>query len=140
MKLSHWHLSQITLKEARTHFNSQSGNPFSILDIGCGIGELVGEVHNLLMKNEIKAKVEGFEITEHGGQIEKWNQKIVHNLSLVDSQIDWRKRIKLVSSDEGFPYADNSINIALACHFLNMLSIWSNFSLSAFDVCRKMVV
>lgn len=110
----HWFMTTI-VKVQSSKF--AKGAPLRILDIGCGVGKLMAEMHSSALRSNGSNEVFGFDISDqidvYDGQ-ENWKKEMLANLNACDSQVDWRDRVKLVSSKDPFPFDDESIDIAVA--------------------------
>lgn len=91
-------------------------NPFRLLDIGCGSGSFMGELHSALngIYTDISVEVYGYDVSEHTGGRKEYTTALLENLKSVDSRVNWKKRITVVSDSDGIPFEDGFFHLLIS--------------------------
>lgn len=101
------------LKRQPERFNPHQ---IRILDLGCGIGDLISILNeNLPLLNPgSNFEIYGYEIREHGGIKKDYSSEIDQNLRQKFPNIDWTERVKLISEKDPIPFPDLYFDIIIS--------------------------
>jgi len=117
MKASHGHLISCCLSEIeRQKKRPVSESPVRILDAGCGKGRLIADLMVELEGTEGLENVElyGFEVLEHGACHHSYLPEVLAALSGRLPGVDWKRRIRVVSTDDPWPFDDDSFDLVVS--------------------------
>jgi SAM-dependent methyltransferase len=87
-----------------------------VLDIGCGNGLLLIYLQELLEKYHPALRVElyGFDVTDSKVQFDGFFRSTVEGLNQRRPDIHWESRLKIISSQDTWPYDDGFFDIAVS--------------------------
>lgn len=87
-----------------------------ILDAGCGDGKLIYFLNKYLpLFNEGKKFIiYGYDVADHGVQQASYFEKTLSYLSINAPEIHWNERIKLIESNEQWPFKDGTFDIVVS--------------------------
>jgi len=100
------------------HFLDRKGSTptVSIMDVGCGNGELLRFLASVLPRlyPHLNFDFFGFDICDHGVQkVDYWN-KTIERLEKASPNRDWKSKLFLVSENDPWPFSDASFDIVLS--------------------------
>lgn len=119
--ITHKHILSIINTRINGRFN---GDIIRILDAGCGNCELIAYLQKFVSKfnDELTIEVYGFDVFDSKVQFNDYYYKA--NLMLSDrfSHIDWQSRLKIISSNEAWPFEDKYFDIVLSNQVLEHIN------------------
>lgn len=97
-----------------------------ILDAGCGNGKLLYFLHKFLpLFNQDKEFVIcGYDVIDHGVQVEGYVEKTFSFLHERDNSINWNERIKMINADDSWPFENNLFDIIVSNQVLE--HVWDH--------------
>lgn len=117
MPTTHFHIFNVlrTLV-AEGSLRADAGRPLRILDIGCGDGLLMDSLTRLAAEDRAGFAVEihGFDIGEQGFQANDQQARTIERLSAGHPQIDWSRRIRILSDREPWNYPAGFFDAAVS--------------------------
>ncbi|MEP6674206.1 MAG: methyltransferase domain-containing protein [Ferruginibacter sp.] len=101
-------------------------NTIRILDAGCGDGKLLYFLHLYLpLFNEGKTfLIYGYDVIDHGVQQSGYIQKVFAFMAEMAPGIDWSDRIKMINSDENWPFENNKFDFVVSNQVLE--HVWDH--------------
>lgn len=97
-----------------------------ILDAGCGDGILIWFLHKYLpVFNPDKTFIIfGYDVVDHGVQESNYSKKTFSYLQNNAPEIDWKERIKMIKSEDNWPFENKSFDIVLSNQVLE--HVWDH--------------
>lgn len=97
-----------------------------ILDAGCGGGFMIYYLNKYLpLFNEgKKILIYGYDLIDHGVQESGFSKKTFSYLTDKFPEIDWNDRIKLITSDQGWPFEDGFFDFVISNQVLE--HVWDH--------------
>jgi len=97
-----------------------------ILDAGCGDGILIYFLHKYLhfFNPDKKFLIFGYDVIDHGVQESNYSQKTFSYLQANAPEIEWNERIKMIKSEENWPFENESFDIVVSNQVLE--HVWNH--------------
>lgn len=98
----------------------------TILDAGCGNGELILFLTKYLpdFHQNVSFRVFGYDVVDHGVQPADYANKATVKYKNLFPHIDWNERIKFISSNEPWPFENQSFDIVVSNQVLE--HVWDH--------------
>lgn len=115
-KITHAHLLCVVNTELKRTPERFDRSNIRILDLGCGNGDLILYLNEILpqLNPDLKFEIYGYDIDEHGGIKKDYLKDLLKKLTLSSPHIDWNQRIKLISENDPIPFPDQFFDIILS--------------------------
>ena len=115
-KYAHEHLMCVVNTELKRRPERFNGSNVSILDLGCGNGDLILLLtENLPQLNpDFNFKIYGYDINEHGGIKKDYLKNLILNLTNKFPQVNWSDHIKLISENDPIPFPSQFFDIIIS--------------------------
>lgn len=113
LSITHLHLYAIINTIIKHRYAPQNISKIRILDVGCGNGTLLSTlVKELPLKNPgTFFEFYGLDVNDSHIQELGYFTKTISLLQSVDSQVEWQKNLKLISSSEQWPFENDFFDI-----------------------------
>lgn len=111
--ITHKHILSII----NTRLNATSKDvPIRILDVGCGNCELISylEAYVPIFNKDLDVEVYGFDVTDSKVQFNDYFDKAFQMLTNQHSHIKWETRLKIIKSEDTWPFDDDFFDIVLS--------------------------
>ena len=97
-----------------------------VLDAGCGDGKMLYFLHKFLplFNPDKKFAIYGYDVIDHGVQVEGYVEKTFDFLFENDNSINWNERIRMISADNAWPFESNSFDIIVSNQVLE--HVWDH--------------
>lgn len=97
-----------------------------ILDAGCGHGKMLCYLHKYLpiFNKEKEFLLYGYDVADHGVQENGYMESTFDYLKNNVPDVDWSSRIKLIKSDDAWPFEDNYFDIVISNQVLE--HVWNH--------------
>jgi SAM-dependent methyltransferase len=97
-----------------------------ILDAGCGEGFMIYYLNKFLPLFNVQKKflIYGYDLVDHGVQQPGFEKNTFSYLSENAPEVDWSQRIKLITSDEDWPFESNFFDIVISNQVLE--HVWNH--------------
>jgi SAM-dependent methyltransferase len=90
--------------------------PIRILDVGCGNCELISYLEAYVpdFNKDLDIEVYGFDVTDSKVQFKDYFDKAFQMLTNRHSHINWETRLRIIKSEDTWPFDDNFFDIVLS--------------------------
>jgi SAM-dependent methyltransferase len=112
--ITHRHL--LSVLNTKLFESRRDSGLLRVLDIGCGNGQLVIYLQELLelYHPQLSIEVYGFDVSDSQVQFSGFFQQTLDMLGSRRPNVDWNARLKLISSTEVWPYDDGAFDITVS--------------------------
>ncbi len=113
LSITHLHIYAIINTIIKHKYNSQGITTIKILDVGCGSGVLLSTlIKELPLKNPgISFEFYGIDVDDSHVQERGYFNKTISLLQFVAPQIVWQDNLKLITSNDRWPFANGFFDI-----------------------------
>ncbi len=124
MKDAHTHIISCLLSEMRRKQVGGSQKVVRVLDAGCGYGALMLDAIEAIREIDAGLRVEifGFEVQDHGGGRKDYWDEVRATFKDRANDLDWNERIRVVSSDDPWPFGTRRFDFVLSNQVLEHVS------------------
>jgi SAM-dependent methyltransferase len=111
--VSHQHIAAVINTLLRKY---RADSPIRVLDFGCGNGRLITYLHEALpaLSGELTFEVYGLDVTDAGQQRAGYMVETIRMLEDRHGDVDWRERVSLVTTRDGWPFADRTFDFIVS--------------------------
>jgi SAM-dependent methyltransferase len=111
--ITHKHILSIINTKLKNH---RSDHPVRILDAGCGNGELIAYLESFIPQfvQGMSVEVYGFDVSDSKIQFDDFFEKAGLKLNEGFGHIDWKSRLKIIGSQEPWPFKDEYFDIVVS--------------------------
>ncbi len=110
------HLHLLAVVNSRIQTLKTGTKSVRLCDIGCGDGEMLSYLASCLprLNPELEFEFFGIDVADSGVQAEGFFARTLATLSAAHPQIEWQKRLHLVTSHSRWPFEDGALNIIVS--------------------------
>jgi SAM-dependent methyltransferase len=124
--ITHRHILSVINTIIRDEKILQNPETIRILDSGCGNGILIYYLNKYLplFNPDKKFIISGYDLLDHGVQKESYFEKTFSFLKENAPEIRWEERIKMIKSDDKWPFDDHSFDFVVSNQVLE--HVWDH--------------
>lgn len=126
VSITHRHMLSIINTLIKNELFLKTKKVITILDAGCGEGELILFLHKYLplTNHEVNFIMYGYDLLDHGVQREDFAEQSLKNLRANIPEVDWTDRIRFISATEAWPFEDGFFDIVISNQVLE--HVWDH--------------
>ncbi len=126
ISITHRHILSVINTMIRNEKILDNLNTIKILDAGCGNGILIYYLNKYLPMFNPKKKfiIFGYDVIDHGVQEESYFDKTFSYLEINAPEIKWDERIKMIKSEDNWPFEGESFNFVVSNQVLE--HVWNH--------------